>query len=68
MIKVADNWGVGVYALFLFLLTIWWSLTWETESACPYNPLEELVEGTKNVKTTILIIIFQLLGAVLTFR
>ncbi|CAH2011025.1 unnamed protein product [Acanthoscelides obtectus] len=68
LIIVADNWGVGAYALYLFLLTIWWSLKWEDASACPYAPLEQVFEGSKNVKTALLIVISQVLAALVTFR
>lgn len=67
-ISVADNWGIEAYALYLFLLTIWWSSCWEESSACPYMPLEELLEGTKNFSTVGLIILSQVLGGLVTFR
>ncbi|XP_060521837.1 aquaporin-11 [Cylas formicarius] len=68
LIVVADNWGVGAYAVFLFLLTIWWSRSWEDASACPYVPLEEVVEGAKSAKTALMTVGAQLVAALVTFR
>ncbi|XP_057670087.1 aquaporin-11 [Diorhabda carinulata] len=68
LIIIADNWGIWAYALYLFLLTIWWGSNWEEASACPYNPVEEVVEGSRDVKSALWIIGSQLLGALVTFR
>ncbi|CAH1107266.1 unnamed protein product [Psylliodes chrysocephalus] len=68
LIIVADNWGVSTYAIFLFLLTVWWGTQWEDASACPYCPIEEVLEGSKNMKTAILTIASQLVGALITFK
>lgn len=46
MFSVAENFGVGTYAIFLFALTIWWSMNWGDATACPYTHLEEVIEGT----------------------
>lgn len=67
LIIVADNWGVGAYAIYLFLLTIWWSSHWEEASACPYSPIEDALEGCKTLKTVALTIIAQVLAALVTF-
>lgn len=48
MFSVAENFGVGTYAIFLFALTIWWSMNWGDATACPYTHLEEVIEGTFN--------------------
>ncbi|CAH0564827.1 unnamed protein product [Brassicogethes aeneus] len=68
LIIVADNWGIEAYALSLFLLTIYWSSCWGNASACPYIPMEELVEGSKNLSTVGLIVLSQILGGLVTFR
>ncbi|XP_050300751.1 aquaporin-11 [Anthonomus grandis grandis] len=68
LIIVADNWGVGAYALFLLLLTIWWSNIWGDASACPYSPMEEAFLGLRTWKSTLNVIGVQLLAAILTFR
>lgn len=44
-ISVADNFGVATYAVFLFALTIWWSLNWGEATACPYTHIEDVIEG-----------------------
>ena len=41
---VADNYGLLAYGVYLFLLTIWWSLHWGDATACPYNHFEELLQ------------------------
>ncbi|XP_068913262.1 aquaporin-11 isoform X1 [Tenebrio molitor] len=68
LIVVADNWGIWAYALYLFLLTIWWSKNWDTATACPYSPVEEILEGAQDVSNAALLIFSQILGALVTFR
>ncbi|KAJ8982861.1 hypothetical protein NQ317_002268 [Molorchus minor] len=68
LIIVADNWGVGAYAIFLFLLTIWWSSHWEDATACPYNTIEEIIQGARGFKSAIFVILSQILAALITFR
>ncbi|TMW53633.1 hypothetical protein DOY81_001270 [Sarcophaga bullata] len=46
---VSDNFGVPYYAVYLFLLNVWWSIVWGDASACPYMHVEDLLEG----KTTL---------------
>lgn len=65
---MADNFGVGAYALYLFLLTIWWSKHWENATACPYSPVEEILEGTQYITTAFLLILSQVLGGIVIFR
>ncbi|XP_018562473.1 aquaporin-11 [Anoplophora glabripennis] len=67
LIIVADNWGVAAYAIYLFLLTIWWSSHWEDASACPYSPIEDVLEGGKTLKTVVLVIVAQVFAALVTF-
>ncbi|XP_044272597.1 aquaporin-11 [Tribolium madens] len=68
LIIVADNWGIWAYALYLFILTIWWSSSWDTATACPYSPIEEILEGSQDVSNAALLIFSQILGALVTFR
>ncbi|KAL1518137.1 hypothetical protein ABEB36_001807 [Hypothenemus hampei] len=67
LLIVADNWGVGAYAIFLLLLTIWWSSVWGNASACPYCPMEEAFAGTRDWKSAFQIVGVQLLAAICTF-
>ncbi|XP_018333630.1 aquaporin-11-like isoform X2 [Agrilus planipennis] len=67
LIIVADNYGVSTYALFLFLLTIWWSLNWENATACPYNAVEEVFMGSKGIIEAFMMIAAQVLGGVVIF-
>lgn len=66
-LPVADNYGVWVYALYLFLLTLWWARVWEIESACPYSEMEKVVEGTQEALKALYVIIAQILGGILIY-
>ncbi|XP_022916869.1 aquaporin-11 [Onthophagus taurus] len=68
LIIVADNYGVVMYGLFLFLLTVWWSFNWEDSSACPYIPIEEIFERKRNIFIGFLVIGAQILGGLSIFR
>jgi hypothetical protein len=67
-ISVADNFGVSTYAVFLFLLTIWWSFNWGDATACPYTHVEDVVLGNTDVRTAVLKSAFELAGGVLVFK
>lgn len=68
LIIVADNWGVSIYAIYLFFLTIWWSANWGDATACPYTHIEEVVQGTKTVRVAFLLIWAELVGGLVVFR
>ncbi|KAK9702153.1 hypothetical protein QE152_g30130 [Popillia japonica] len=68
LIIVADNYGVWVYGGFLFVLTVWWSFHWETATACPYCPIEEIFERKRNVFVGLLLVGAQVLGGLAIFR
>lgn len=68
MFSVADNYGVYTYAVFLFLLTIWWSHAWEEATACPYVHLEEVVKGEADIRDAALKIWAELAGGFLVYR
>uniref|UniRef100_U5EGT0 Aquaporin n=1 Tax=Corethrella appendiculata TaxID=1370023 RepID=U5EGT0_9DIPT len=68
LIIVADNFGVATYAIYLFLLTIWWSYNWESATACPYTYMEQIAEGEVTVKDAALRIWAQLMGGCCIFR
>lgn len=65
---VAENWGVSMYGIFLFALTIWWSMNWGDTTACPYTHLEDVVEGKKSVRDAFLLIWAELVGGLAVFR
>ncbi|BES92397.1 aquaporin rerated protein, invertebrate [Nesidiocoris tenuis] len=67
LIIVADNYGVSTYALFLFVLTIWWSRNWGDATACPYTHFEDVAEGREWIGQAILKILAQLAGGLLTY-
>lgn len=68
LIVVADNFGVGTYAIFLFALTVWWSMNWGDATACPYTHLEELIEGKADVRKVLLKTWAELTGGLLIYK
>lgn len=65
---MADNYGVATYAVFLFLLTIWWSQVWGDATACPYNHMEDMVEGRTTPRDVALKTWAQLMGGCCVWR
>ncbi|EFN85024.1 Aquaporin-12A [Harpegnathos saltator] len=68
LIIIADNWGVSMYAIYLFVLTVYWSMTWGDASACPYTHLEDMVLGNKSVRIAFLLIWAEFLGGIAVFK
>ncbi|CAH4030208.1 aquaporin-11 [Pieris brassicae] len=68
LIVVADNFGVATYAVYLFALTIWWSLNWGEATACPYTHIEDVIEGRGDVRKAILKTWAELGGGMLVFK
>lgn len=68
LIVVADNFGVATYAIFLFALTIWWSLNWGDATACPYTHIEDVIEGKGDIRKAFLKTWAELAGGLLVFK
>lgn len=68
LIIIADNWGISMYAIYLFFMTIWWCYVWGDATACPYTHLEDVVEGKQNLRNAFLLIWAQLMGGLIVFR
>lgn len=68
LIIVADNFGVATYAIFLFALTIWWSLNWGDATACPYTHIEDVIEGKGDIRKALLKTWAELTGGLLVFK
>ncbi|XP_045451191.1 aquaporin-11 isoform X2 [Melitaea cinxia] len=68
LIIVADNFGVATYAIFLFALTIWWSLNWGEATACPYTHIEDVIEGKGDIRKALLKTWAELTGGLLVFK
>uniref|UniRef100_A0A1B6DXG9 Aquaporin n=1 Tax=Clastoptera arizonana TaxID=38151 RepID=A0A1B6DXG9_9HEMI len=68
LIIVADNYGVSTYAVYLFLLTIWWSLNWGEASACPYTHFEDVLTGNTNAFIAVAKTFAELAGGLLIFK
>lgn len=65
---VADNYGIGCYALFLFALTIWWSHRWEDSNACPYVSFEECALGSMGVLEVLVRTVAATIGGIAVFQ
>lgn len=68
LIIIADNWGVSMYAIYLFVLTVYWSMNWGDASACPYTHLEDVLLHNKSLRTAFLLIWAELLGGLAVFK
>lgn len=68
LIIVADNYGISMYAIFLFTLTIWWAWNWGDATACPYNHLEDVVEGKTDLRVALLKTWAELTGGIMVFK
>ncbi|XP_076067145.1 aquaporin isoform X2 [Oratosquilla oratoria] len=68
LIIIADNYGVHSYAVYLFLMTIWWGQSWGSATACPYSLLEEYVEAGTSGVDVVLKIVGQTIGGIASFR
>lgn len=65
---MADNYGVAAYAVYLFLLTIWWGQVWGDATACPYTYIEDMVEGKTTPREVALKTWAQLMGGCCVYR
>ncbi|EDW79678.2 aquaporin-11 [Drosophila tropicalis] len=68
LIIVADNFGVATYAVFLFMLTVWWGKVWGDASACPYTHMEDVLEGRTSFKEMALRTWAELMGGCCVYR
>ncbi|XP_046969650.1 aquaporin-11 isoform X2 [Vanessa cardui] len=68
LIIVADNFGVATYAIYLFALTIWWSLNWGDATACPYTHIEDVIEGRGDIRKALIKTWAELGGGLLVFK
>ena len=67
-VAVADHYGVSVYVVCLFLLTIWWSQHWEDATACPYIHFESCLNGSMTVLEVVVRTVAEVVGGVAVFR
>lgn len=57
-----------MYAIYLFVLTIYWSINWGDASACPYTHLEDVFLGNKSLRIAFLLIWAEMIGGLAVFR
>ena len=67
VISVADNYGVSVYAIYLFSLTIWWAQKWGDATACPYLCFEDTINGSMTILETAVRTVAATIGGVAVF-
>jgi len=65
---IADNYGVFIYSIYLFSLTIWWSGEWGLAAGCPYIHIENVLLGSDGIINAILKILAEIAGGILVFR
>ena len=56
------------YAVFLFLLTIWWGDHWGEATACPYIHFEDTLRGKMGVLETVVRTAAEVAGGILVFK
>ena len=66
--KVADVYGIWIYALLLFLLTLWWAAHWQDAAGCPYIHLESYLEGTSTFSDSLLCCLAEIAGGLVIYR
>jgi len=67
LIIIADNYGVSVYAIYLFSLTIWWGQHWGDATACPYLCFEDSINGSMSLLETAVRTVAATIGGVVVF-
>ncbi|XP_055304880.1 aquaporin-11 isoform X1 [Sitodiplosis mosellana] len=68
LIIVADNFGIAAYAIFLFFLTILWSMVWGDATACCYVQMEDWIQGNTSLRLVLLKTFAQLMGGCCVYR
>jgi len=74
LIIIADNYGWQVYAVYLFLLTIWFGQAWdrgvegEDAAACPYLHFERAVERTMSPLEVAIRTVGATIGGIVVFK
>ena len=57
-----------MYALILFLLTLWWAAHWGDASACPYIHLEAYLDGSINFSQAFLASLAEIAGGLVIYK
>ena len=67
-ITVAEVYGVWVYAIALFLLTIWWAGHWQDASGCPYMHVESWLDGSSSFSQSLLCCLAEMAGGLAVYK
>ena len=57
-----------MYALALFLLTIWWAGHWGDAAACPYIHIEAYLDGSTDFSQAFLASLAEIAGGLAIYR
>jgi len=68
LIIVTEAYGIWMYALFLFLLTIWWANHWQDAAGCPYIHVESYLDGSSSLSQAILCCLAEVAGGVAIYK
>ncbi|EFX67799.1 aquaporin-11-like [Daphnia pulex] len=68
LIVVAEEYGIWMYALVLFLLTLWWAAHWGDASACPYIHLEAYLDGSIHFSQAFLASLAEIAGGLAIYK
>ncbi|XP_057366183.1 aquaporin-11-like [Daphnia carinata] len=68
LIVVAEEYGIWVYAVILFLLTLWWAAHWGDSAACPYIHLEAYLDGSISFSHAFLVSLAEIAGGLAIYR
>jgi len=68
LVIVADVYGVWVYAVLLFALSLWWAAHWQDAAACPYIHVEDYLDGSSTLQHTVLCCLAELAGGLVIYR
>lgn len=65
---MAEVYGVWMYGLLLFFLTIWWATHWQDAAGCPYIHMESYLDGAISMKDTFLCCLAEMAGGLVIYK
>ena len=68
MPTVTESYGIWMYAVFLFLLTIWWANHWQDAAGCPYIHVENYLDGSSSFSQSLLCALAEIAGGLAVYK
>ena len=68
MVLVAEVYGIWMYAVFLFVLTLWWASHWGDAAACPYIHIEAYLDGSSSFSQAFLASLAEIAGGLAIYK